>query len=149
MFVGFLTWVLGGMFDKGQFCLTKPTRVNLACLISVSELWESGYRGHFSSLSWLWPHASPPHFSRAESWLALARMLSPPHPLAHGSWQQWWSRRAPLPCAAAVAGGVSVFWTGNLLRGVPEVDECDSPRSVTRRKRHVAHNLDRFGPRGA
>jgi hypothetical protein len=23
------------------------------------------------------------------------------------------------------------------------------PRSVTRRKRHVAHNLDRFGPRGA
>jgi hypothetical protein len=33
--------------------------------------------------------------------------------------------------------------------GVPEVDECDSPRSVTRRKRHVAHNLDRFGPRGA
>jgi hypothetical protein len=24
-----------------------------------------------------------------------------------------------------------------------------SPRSVTRRKRHVAHNLDRFGPRGA
>jgi hypothetical protein len=23
-----------------------------------------------------------------------------------------------------------------------------SPRSVTRRKRHVAHNLDRFGPRG-
>jgi hypothetical protein len=44
---------------------------------------------------------------------------------------------------------VSVFWTGNLLRGVPEVDECDSPRSVTRRKRHVAHNLDRFGPRGA
>jgi hypothetical protein len=44
---------------------------------------------------------------------------------------------------------LSVFWTGNLLRGVPEVDECDSPRSVTRRKRHVAHNLDRFGPRGA
>jgi hypothetical protein len=44
---------------------------------------------------------------------------------------------------------VSVFETGNLLRGVPEVDECDSPRSVTRRKRHVAHNLDRFGPRGA
>jgi hypothetical protein len=44
---------------------------------------------------------------------------------------------------------VSVFWTGNLLRGIPEVDECDSPRSVTRRKRHVAHNLDRFGPRGA
>jgi hypothetical protein len=44
---------------------------------------------------------------------------------------------------------VSVFWTGNLLRGVPEVDECDSPRSVTRRKRHAAHNLDRFGPRGA
>jgi hypothetical protein len=33
--------------------------------------------------------------------------------------------------------------------GVPEVDECDSPRSVTRRKIHVAHNLDRFGPRGA
>jgi hypothetical protein len=26
------------MFDKGQFCLAKPTRVNLACLISVSEL---------------------------------------------------------------------------------------------------------------
>jgi hypothetical protein len=24
-----------------------------------------------------------------------------------------------------------------------------SPRSVTRRKRHVAHNLDRFGPRCA
>jgi hypothetical protein len=24
-----------------------------------------------------------------------------------------------------------------------------SPRSVTRRKRHVAHSLDRFGPRGA
>jgi hypothetical protein len=24
-----------------------------------------------------------------------------------------------------------------------------SPRSVTRRKRHVAHNLDRFGLRGA
>jgi hypothetical protein len=24
-----------------------------------------------------------------------------------------------------------------------------SPRSVTRRKRNVAHNLDRFGPRGA
>jgi hypothetical protein len=24
-----------------------------------------------------------------------------------------------------------------------------SPRSVTRRKRHAAHNLDRFGPRGA
>jgi hypothetical protein len=24
-----------------------------------------------------------------------------------------------------------------------------SPRLVTRRKRHVAHNLDRFGPRGA
>jgi hypothetical protein len=24
-----------------------------------------------------------------------------------------------------------------------------SPRSVTRRKRHVAHNLDRSGPRGA
>jgi hypothetical protein len=23
-----------------------------------------------------------------------------------------------------------------------------SPRSVTRRKRHVAHNLDRFDPRG-
>jgi hypothetical protein len=44
---------------------------------------------------------------------------------------------------------MSVLWTGNLLRGVPEVDECDSPRSVTRRKRHVAHNLDRFGPRGA
>jgi hypothetical protein len=44
---------------------------------------------------------------------------------------------------------LSVFWTGNLLRGVPGVDECDSPRSVTRRKRHVAHNLDRFGPRGA
>jgi hypothetical protein len=44
---------------------------------------------------------------------------------------------------------LSVFWTGNLLRGVPEVDECDSPRSVTRMKRHVAHNLDRFGPRGA
>jgi hypothetical protein len=44
---------------------------------------------------------------------------------------------------------VSVFWTGNLLRGVPEVDECDSPRSVTRRKRHATHNLDRFGPRGA
>jgi hypothetical protein len=44
---------------------------------------------------------------------------------------------------------LSVFWTGNLLRGVPEVDECDSPRSVTRRKRHVAHNLDRFGQRGA
>jgi hypothetical protein len=44
---------------------------------------------------------------------------------------------------------LSVFYTGNLLRGVPEVDECDSPRSVTRRKRHVAHNLDRFGPRGA
>jgi hypothetical protein len=38
---------------------------------------------------------------------------------------------------------------GNLLRRVPEVDECDSSRSVTRRKRHVAHNLDRFGPRGA
>jgi hypothetical protein len=31
--------------------------------------------------------------------------------------------------------------------GVPEVDECDSPRSVTRRKRHVSHNLDRFGLR--
>jgi hypothetical protein len=44
---------------------------------------------------------------------------------------------------------VSVFWTGNLLRGVPEVDECDSPRSATRRKRHATHNLDRFGPRGA
>jgi hypothetical protein len=44
---------------------------------------------------------------------------------------------------------MSVFWTGNLLRGVPEVDECDSPRSVTRRKRHATHNLDRFGPRGA
>jgi hypothetical protein len=24
-----------------------------------------------------------------------------------------------------------------------------SPRSVTRRKRHLAHNLDRFEPRGA
>jgi hypothetical protein len=24
-----------------------------------------------------------------------------------------------------------------------------SPRSVTRRKRHVAHNLDRFGPRSS
>jgi hypothetical protein len=24
-----------------------------------------------------------------------------------------------------------------------------SPRPVTRRKRHVTHNLDRFGPRGA
>jgi hypothetical protein len=44
---------------------------------------------------------------------------------------------------------LSVFWTGNLLRGVPEVDECDSSRSITRRKRHAAHNLDRFGPRGA
>jgi hypothetical protein len=44
---------------------------------------------------------------------------------------------------------MSVFWTGNLLRGVPEVDECDSSRSVTRRKRHATHNLDRFGPRGA
>jgi hypothetical protein len=57
-----------------------------------------------------------------------------------------WTSLGPLP---RWVPGLSVFWTGNLLRGVPEVDERDSPRSVTRRKRHVAHNLDRFGPRGA
>jgi hypothetical protein len=31
----------------------------------------------------------------------------------------------------------------------PRYMNVASPRSVTRRKRHVAHNLDRFGPRGA
>jgi hypothetical protein len=42
-----------------------------------------------------------------------------------------------------------VFKTGNLPRGVPDVDECGLAEIVTRRKRHVAQNLDRFGPRGA
>jgi exonuclease III len=65
-----------------------------------------------------------------------------------------WEQNFPLATVEALSREISdhtlsVFWTGNLLRGVPEVDECDSPRSVTRRKRHVAHNLDRFGPRGA
>jgi hypothetical protein len=31
----------------------------------------------------------------------------------------------------------------------PRYMNVASPRSVTRRRRHVAHNLDRFGPRGA
>jgi hypothetical protein len=56
--------------------------------------------------------------------------------------------RSPSSTGGAISS-LSVFYTGNLLRGVPGVDDCDSPRSVTRRKRHVAHNLDRFGPRGA
>jgi hypothetical protein len=44
---------------------------------------------------------------------------------------------------------LSVFQTGNLLRGVPEVDECGLAEIGNSKKRHVAHNLDRFGPRGA
>jgi hypothetical protein len=64
-------------------------------------------------------------------------------------WSDSGDRELDLAMLTRGCCSLSVFWTGNLLRGVPEVDECDSPRSVTRRKRHVAHNLDRFGPRGA
>jgi hypothetical protein len=64
----------------GQFYPAKPTRVNLACLISMLELGARLPAANFSSLSWLWLHASPSRFSRGKSWLALARMLSPPSP---------------------------------------------------------------------
>jgi hypothetical protein len=52
-----------------------------------------------------------------------------------------------------VPGCVVVVVVGVLDRqpttGGTRSNDCDLPRSVTRRKRHVAHNLDRFGPRGA
>jgi hypothetical protein len=41
---------------------------------------------------------------------------------------------------------LSVFETGNLPRGVPEVDECGLTEIGNSKDRHVAHNLDRFGP---
>jgi hypothetical protein len=44
---------------------------------------------------------------------------------------------------------MSVFWTRNLPRGVPKVDECSLAEIGNSKKRHVAHNLDRFEPRGA
>jgi hypothetical protein len=44
---------------------------------------------------------------------------------------------------------VSVFWTSNLQRGVSEVDVCGLAEIWNSKDRHVAHNLDRFAPRGA
>jgi hypothetical protein len=41
-----------------------------------------------------------------------------------------------------------VFYTGNLPRGVPEVDVCGLTVIRNSKERHVVQNLDRFGPRG-
>jgi hypothetical protein len=48
-----------------------------------------------------------------------------------------------------LARQLSVFWTGNLLRGVPEVDECGLAEIDNSKEETRDTHLDRFGPRGA
>jgi hypothetical protein len=48
-----------------------------------------------------------------------------------------------------LARQLSVFWAGNLLRGVPEVDECGLAEIGNSKEETRVTQLDRFGPRGA
>jgi hypothetical protein len=45
-----------------------------------------------------------------------------------------------------LAHQLSVFYTGNLTRELPEVNDCDLAEIGNPKERHVVHNLDRFGP---
>jgi hypothetical protein len=51
------------------------------------------------------------------------------------------SARAPY-----LARQLSVFYPGNLPRVVPEVDVCGLAEIGNSKERHMARNLDRFGP---
>jgi hypothetical protein len=56
--------------------------------------------------------------------------------------------------SVAVAGDAKFYRVVSVLdrkptKGVPEVDVCGLAKIRNSKERHVAHNLDRFGPRGA
>jgi hypothetical protein len=64
---------------------------------------------HFPlSLSWLWPHAPPPHFSTVKPWPALAGSCSNPVTsltLSLGGGDQWRSSPEPMRATTVVARG--------------------------------------------
>jgi hypothetical protein len=66
--------------------------------------------------------------------------------LARGLWRVGGLVEARFGSAAAAGQLVLVFYTSNLPRGVPEVDECGLAEIGNSKEETCGHNLDRFGP---